>query len=133
MSRVIRVIAGAAIEFISWFAVTIIIGGAAGMAWPEFGAANRAFNVTQTVLFDQAMLLTRLSLAAVASLVAAYIAGLTVRDNRIAPLIGGLVLLAFFVPVHLGIWDKFPLWYHLTFLTSLPVLAFIGGRLAPSA
>jgi hypothetical protein len=133
MGRVIRVIAGAAIEFITWFAVTIIVGGAVGMAWPEFGAANRAFNATQTMLFDQNMLITRLAISAVASLLAAWIAGLTVRDNRVAPLVGGLVLLAFFVPVHLGIWDKFPLWYHLTFLTSLPVLAFIGGRLAPSA
>ena len=46
------------------------------------------------------------------------------------PLAGGLVLLALFVPNHIAIWDKFPLWYHLTFLSSLPVLAFLGGKLA---
>lgn len=133
MGLVIRVVVGAAIEFISWFAVTIIVGGGAGMAWPAFGAANRAFNATQTMLFDDQMLMMRLAISAVASLVAAWIAGLTVRDNRIAPLVGGLVLLVFFVPVHLSIWDKFPLWYHVTFLTSLPVLAYIGGRLAPAS
>ena len=130
MGRVIRVIAGAIIEFLTWFAVTILAGIVAGIAWPAFADANRAFNATQIVLFDQSMLITRLVLAAIASIVAAWIAGLTVRDNRIAPLAGGLALLAFFIPVHLSIWDKFPLWYHATFLTSLPVLAFIGGRFA---
>ncbi|MBI1210024.1 MAG: hypothetical protein GC190_01055 [Alphaproteobacteria bacterium] len=133
MVRFFRVIAGAVIEFISWFALVTLFGIAAGLAWPALAEANRAFNATQTADFDQQMLIARLGLAAAASIVAAWIAGLTVRDNRIAPIVGGLALLALFVPVHLGIWDKFPLWYHVTFLTSLPVLAFIGGRLAPSA
>jgi len=31
--------------------------------------------------------------------------------------------------VHYSIWDKFPIWYHLTFLVSLPLLSAIGGSL----
>ena len=96
-------------------------------------AANRAFNATQTVLFDQSMMITRLSVAAAASIISAWIIGLTLRDNRIAPVAGGLALLALFIPNHIMLWDKFPIWYHITFLTSLPVLAFVGGRLAPSS
>ena len=83
--------------------------------------------------FDLSMMEMRLAVSAVASMLAAFIAGLAVRDNRYAPLVGGLLLLALFVPEHIRLWDKFPIWYHATFLTSLPVLAWIGGRLAPSA
>jgi uncharacterized protein (DUF983 family) len=45
------------------------------------------------------------------------------------PLITGIVLLAIFIPVHMNIWEHFPLWYHLTFLPSLPILSVVGGRL----
>ena len=133
MGRVVRTIGGIVIEFISWFAIGTIGFIAAAVAWPEFGAANRTFNATQVVLFDQPMMITRLAHAAVASIIAAWIAGLAVRDNRMTPVLGGLVLLALFIPNHIMLWDKFPIWYHLTFLTSLPVLAFIGGRLAPAS
>jgi hypothetical protein len=133
MNWIARTIVGIVIEFIGWFALATLGGIAVGMQWPAFAAANRAFTATQIVLFDQSMMITRLSIAAAASLVAAWLTGLTVRDNRMAPLAGGLALLAFFIPVHMAIWDKFPLWYHATFLTSLPVLACLGGKLAPSA
>jgi len=42
------------------------------------------------------------------------------------------VLLLIFAPFHYSIWSKFPIWRHLTFLVSLPLLNFIGGRLAPA-
>jgi len=32
------------------------------------------------------------------------------------------VLLIMFLPIHYTIWDKFPIWYHLYFLSSLVVL-----------
>ena len=48
----------------------------------------------------------------------------------VTPLAGGLLMLAMFIPVHLDIWNDYPVWYHVTFLSSLPVLAWIGGRLA---
>jgi hypothetical protein len=133
MGRILRVIGGVVIQFIGWFAIATLCFIAAQIYWPEFAAANGAFNATQVVTFDQPMMITRIALSAVASVLAAWIAALTVRDNRITPVMGGLALLALFIPNHIMLWDKFPLWYHLTFLTSLPVLAFTGGRLAPSA
>ena len=30
----------------------------------------------------------------------------------------GVILLVAFIPVHIGLWDKFPVWYHLTFLLA---------------
>ena len=130
MGIIVRTIAGVVIALIGWFALGTIGFIAVDLAWPEFAAANKAFNATQAVLFDQPMMIARISVAAAASIISAWLAALTVRDNRIAPLAGGLVLLALFVPNHIAIWDKFPLWYHLTFLSGLPVLAFLGGKLA---
>ena len=46
------------------------------------------------------------------------------------PLVTGIVLLLIFIPIHLSIWTHFPLWYHITFLTSLGVLSVGGGRMA---
>ena len=132
MARILRIGAGVVIQFITWFALGTLCFIAAGIYWPEFAAANRTFNATQVVTFDQSMMIARIALSMVGSVLAAWLAALTVRDNRIAPVIGGLALLALFVPNHIMLWDKFPLWYHLTFLTSLPVLAIVGGRLAPS-
>jgi len=128
----VRVIIGIFVQLVSWIAIALTLFIAVQTAWPAFAEANATFNATQVVLFDQPMMITRLVLAGIASILAAWIAGLTLRDNRIVPVVGGLVLLALFIPNHIQLWDKFPIWYHLTFLTSLPVLAIIGGRLAPA-
>ena len=44
----------------------------------------------------------------------------------------GALLLLIFIPEHISLWDKFPIWYHLTFLTSLVPLAVVGGWIAGS-
>jgi hypothetical protein len=35
-----------------------------------------------------------------------------------------------FIPEHMMLWEKFPVWYHLTFLLSLVPLTYAGGRIA---
>jgi uncharacterized protein (DUF983 family) len=42
----------------------------------------------------------------------------------------GTILLLVFIPEHASLWNKFPLWYHVTFLASLIPLCMVGGRLA---
>jgi hypothetical protein len=39
----------------------------------------------------------------------------------------GAVLLAAFIPVHIQLWAKFPVWYHLVFLGTLVPLVALGG------
>ena len=43
---------------------------------------------------------------------------------RVAP---GILLLVAFIPQHIMLWEKFPIWYHLTFLLSLVPLTYLGG------
>jgi hypothetical protein len=45
----------------------------------------------------------------------------------------GISLIVFFIPVHIRLWDKFPVWYHLFFLISLIPLSFVGSRIARSS
>jgi hypothetical protein len=75
-------------------------------------------------------MIARLCISFVSTLAAGAVAGWISRNRSTWPLITGIVLLAIFVPIHLSIWNHFPIWYHLTFLISLPALSIIGGRLA---
>jgi uncharacterized protein (DUF983 family) len=47
-------------------------------------------------------------------------------------LVVGSVVLAMFVPVHIAIWSKFPVWYHLTFLLTIIPAVLVGALLPPS-
>jgi hypothetical protein len=79
--------------------------------------------------FTLSMMWARLALAAAASLaagaVAAYIAPFS---PRLPWALGGLFLLMF-IPVHIGLWAHFPIWYHLTFLLTLMPLVRLGAAL----
>lgn len=119
-----RIPLGAVINVVTFVAIGTIGFILMRLTWPAYAAVEKAMT------FDTSMLATRLAIAATASLIGAYLAGLTTRDARVTPLIGGLILLVLFIPVHIQLWDKFPLWYHATFLTSLPLLAYIGGTFA---
>ncbi len=80
------------------------------------------------MIFTVPMMIARLSESAVSSMFAGFIAAEIDRDGR-APLAAGTVLLLLFAPGHYLLWTRFPVWYHLTFLVSLPLLSMIGGRL----
>jgi hypothetical protein len=46
-------------------------------------------------------------------------------------LVVGSVVLAIFVPVHVALWSKFPVWYHLTFLLTIIPAVLLGALLPP--
>jgi len=70
----------------------------------------------------------RLAIGAVATVAAGAVSARIARSS-IAGLAPGLLLLLFFIPVHVSLWEKFPVWYHLTFLLSLVPLTYAGSRL----
>ena len=51
------------------------------------------------------------------------------NGDRRAAMYFGILLLALFIPNHYLLWDKFPVWYHLTFLVSLFPLTLLGAML----
>jgi hypothetical protein len=92
--------------------------------WSGYAAVEKAMT------FTTAMMAARLAMSAASSLASGYAASRISRENLNAALGAGVILLALFVPYHLTIWDKFPIWYHLTFFASLPIMSVIGARLA---
>ena len=72
---------------------------------------------------------SRSAISAVASVAGGYGAALLAGRRRAATIVG-IILLLIFLPIHYGLFTKFPLWYHLAFLASLPLLSIAGGALA---
>ena len=51
------------------------------------------------------------------------------KGNGTAAKILGIVVTAIFIPVHYGLWDKFPVWYHAIFIASLFPFTLLGAKL----
>jgi hypothetical protein len=79
--------------------------------------------------FTLPMMLARLAIGTLATLAAGWVTAVIARRSMLARLTSGLLLLVMFIPQHIMLWDKFPVWYHLTFLASLVPLTWIGGNI----
>ena len=108
---------------LAWIVVVTVINRALRLSLPNYTAAE------QTLQFTLGMKWARLLMAIVTSLVAGAVTSWISPSSRWAPLIVGSVVLAMFVPLHIAIWSKFPMWYHLFFLISLAPALLIGASL----
>jgi hypothetical protein len=122
-----RTILGVVIGLVAWILVVTLLDIVLRLSIPGYASVERALTFTLT------MKIARLSIAAATSLIAGAIVRLIAPESRVAPWIVGLILLAFFVPVHVQIGARLPGWYHLTFLLTLAPLVALGARLVPAA
>jgi hypothetical protein len=83
--------------------------------------------------FTLPMLFARLSISAVATLAAGLIATHIRPRSLVVTVMPGVILLVLFIPQHIMLWSKFPIWYHLSFLSSLVPLTWAGGTMAARA
>jgi hypothetical protein len=119
-----RNILAVVVGLVTWLLVATLAGLIMRNSWPEYAA------VAESMRFTLPMMIARLSIGAVATLAAGVVTALIAR-SAIAGLIPGVLLLIAFIPQHAMLWDKFPIWYHLTFLLSLVPLTYVGNRIAP--
>ena len=110
---------------LAWIVVVTVINRVLRLSLLNYTAAE------QTLQFTLGMKWARLLMAIVTSLVAGAVTGWISASSRRAPLIVGSVVLAMFVPLHIAIWSKFPMWYHLTFLLTI-IPAVLVGALLPA-
>jgi uncharacterized protein (DUF983 family) len=75
------------------------------------------------------MMAARLVLGALSSVCAGFVVAWVTKSSGMAAKVFGIMLIVMFIPVHYGLWDKFPVWYHVTFLVSLLPLALVGANL----
>lgn len=117
-----RKIGAVVAALITWTVVIVLLNFGLRYGFAGYAAVEKAMT------FTLGMMVARLSISFVATLSAGAVTAWIARDRLICPLITGVVLLAIFIPVHMHIWEHFPLWYHLIFLPSLPILSVVGGR-----
>jgi hypothetical protein len=108
---------------VAWLLIVTALNFALRAGIPGYHAAEPA------LAFTLPMKIARLLEAAITSVVAGYIVRAIAPASSYAPWIVGIVLLAVFVPEHIHIGSKLPLWYHLTFLVTLAPLIAAGAQL----
>lgn len=82
-----------------------------------------------TMTFTLSMKIARLILGALSSLAAGAVVGLIAPAKTATRWVLGVVILVFFIPVHVRLWAMFPAWYHLVFLGTLAPLVALGAAL----
>lgn len=118
-----RTVASVVAGLVTWVVVVTVLNFGLRAAIPGYHAAEA------TLQFTLAMKAGRLIEAAVTSLVAGMVVGRVAPASRWAPWITGLIVLGLFLPVHIRLWDRFQVWYHLTFLLTIVPLVLAGASL----
>ena len=108
---------------LTWFVVVTVINRVLRLSLQNYTAAEH------TLQFTLGMKSARLLMAIVTSVVAGTVTGWISRPSRWAPLIVGSLVLAMFAPWHIANWNKFPAWYHLTFLLTIIPAVLVGALL----
>jgi hypothetical protein len=123
-TNMLRKIGGVVGGVVAWFLMANVGNRILRATWPGYSQAEVAMT------FTLGMSIARLFVGAVSSLSAGFVAAwITNRSMFVIKSLAG-VLLVMFLPVIL-LWERFPPWYHIVFLTSLPVVTLLGGLLYP--
>jgi hypothetical protein len=117
--KALGVIAGLAV----WVGVVTVAGFVMRASWPAYAS------VADAMTFTLPMMIARLTIGALATITMGVVTSVVTRRSMLAGVVAGALLLLAFIPEHITIWEKFPIWYHLTFLLSLVPLTVLGGRL----
>ncbi|MGA7360982.1 MAG: hypothetical protein WBW70_19165 [Candidatus Sulfotelmatobacter sp.] len=108
---------------LTWAVVVTVINRVLRLSLPNYTAAEH------TLQFTLGMKWARLLMAIVTSMAAGAVTRWISPWSRWAPLIVGSVVLAMFLPAHIALWSKFPVWYHLTFLLTIIPAVLVGAQL----
>lgn len=111
------------VGLVLWVLVASVLNRGLRSSLPGYALAE------PTMSFTLGMKVARLILGALASLAAGAATG-WIAPSRTGPgwMLGGVILAAF-IPIHVQVWAKFPLWYHLVFLGTLVPLVAFGAAL----
>ena len=117
--KILGVVAG----LVVWVTIVMVAGTIMRLSWPDYARVEIAMT------FTLPMLIARLAIGALATVATGLVAAIIARQSKLVQLMPGVLLLVAFIPVHISLWEKFPVWYHLTFLVSLVPLTYVGGTI----
>ncbi|HYA47989.1 MAG TPA: hypothetical protein VEE87_00310 [archaeon] len=121
-----RSILAVIVGLVVWVVVVSLLNRGLRLGLPGYAVAEPA------MAFTLGMKVARLIIGALSSLAAGAATGMLARSRTRLPWVLGIIILVAFIPGHIRIWDKFPVWYHLTFLVTLAPLVALGGALTRS-
>jgi len=119
-----RTAGGILAGIVTWAVVVTIINFGLRLWLPGY------VQVEHALLFTLPMKIARLLMAALTSVIAGAVIPAVAPASRWAPWIAGGVILALFLPSHISLWSRFPIWYHLAFLVPLVPLVVMGAQLS---
>jgi hypothetical protein len=115
--NIFGVVAGLAV----WLIVATVAGLIIRVSWPAYAS------VATAMTFTLPMMIARLSIGALATIAMGMVTA-AIAQSVIVRLMPAVLMLVMFIPEHVMLWEKFPVWYHLAFLLSLVPLTYVGGR-----
>ena len=107
-----------------WVLVVSLLNRGLRLALHGYAAAE------PQMTFSLGMMSARLVLGVLASLAAGAAARVVAPTSTAVSWVLGAVLLVAFIPAHIRLWAKFPVWYHLVFLGSLVPFVVLGAAFA---
>jgi peptidoglycan/LPS O-acetylase OafA/YrhL len=114
------------VGLVVWVLVATLLNRALRAGLPGYALAE------PTMRFTLGMKVARLILGALASLAAGAATGRVAPSRTGLPWVLGALILAAFIPIHVQLWARFPVWYHLVFLGTLVPLVALGTALSRS-
>ena len=110
--------------FVLWWAVATLLNFGLRATIPGYSTAEPTLNFTLGMKF------ARLLVGALSSVAAGAATALIAPTKKSLPWMLGAIVLAMFIPIHVQLWSKFPVWYHFSCLGTLMPLVATGATLA---
>jgi hypothetical protein len=121
--RVLRAILALAGGALAWQAVVMLSTLASRLVWPAYA------KVEFERVFTLDMLLSRLAVGALATVAFGVAMGWILRGDMKLIRLVLLAWLVFSVVDHIIVWNDFPVWYHLVYLSYIIPFSLLGAKL----
>lgn len=130
----LRIVLGVIGGFFAWMTVWVGSEKILSAIFPVgYGAHQAAFQAAVEnggqFTVDTTLLLIHIVQGVIVSVMAGFLAALIAGENKRAPLILGLSLVAFGLLIVVLSWPYVPIWYHVIFTAMLLPMTIIGGKL----
>ncbi len=134
----VRIVLGVIAGFFAWALVWFGSEKILSAIWPDwFGAHQVAFQAAiehgGQFTADTTILLMHIVLGSIVSVLSGFLAALIAGENKRAPLILAILLLAFGLLKVVMSWPYVPIWYQVVFTAILLPMTIVGGRLKTGA
>jgi hypothetical protein len=130
----LRIVLGVIAGFFAWAIVWVGSEKILSAIWPQgFGVHQRAFEAAVKnggqFTANTSLLLIHLVIGSIVSVMSGFLAALAAGENMRAPLVLGVLLVAFGLLKAVMSWRYAPIWYHVIFTALLIPMTMMGGKL----